>query len=122
MPHRRLDRVNELLKRSLGEIVRREFQVESAGLITVNEVQVAPDLQTATVYVGVIGNARQKQEAIPQLEKQRARIQSLMASDVVLRYTPVLRFLFDNSVERGNRVLAILEEVEKTLPKEEPAK
>ncbi|MBM3875584.1 MAG: 30S ribosome-binding factor RbfA [Verrucomicrobia bacterium] len=120
MPHRRLDRVNEMLKRSLGEIVRREFAIETAGLITVNDVEVAPDLQTATVYIGVIGSPQQRHAAIPLLDKHRARIQSLMAADIVLRYTPVLRFLYDDSVERGNRVLTILEEVEKTLPKEEP--
>ncbi len=122
MAHRRLDRVNELLKRSLGEIIRREFPVERCGLLSVNMVRTAPDLQSATVFVGVIGNAHQRKAAIPSLEKARVRIQSLMASDVVLRYTPVLSFELDDSVERGNRVLAILEEVEKTLPPEEPKK
>jgi ribosome-binding factor A len=122
MPHRRLDRVNELLKRSLGEIIRREFPVEHAGLITVNAVETAPDLQSATVFVGIIGNATQRKAAIPLLEAARVRIQSLMAADVVLRYTPVLRFLRDDSIERGNRVLDILAEIEKDLPEGEPKK
>ncbi|MBI3875252.1 MAG: 30S ribosome-binding factor RbfA [Verrucomicrobia bacterium] len=122
MSQRRIERVRELLKRSLGEIIRREFPVEKAGLITVNEVNIAADLQSATVFVGVVGNAKQKQGAVTLLEQERKRIQSMMAADVVLRYTPVLRFVQDVSIERGNRVLAILEELEKTLPKEEPKK
>jgi ribosome-binding factor A len=46
------------------------------------------------------------------LEKNRARIQGLVAKAVILKYTPRLRFVLDESVERGNRVLKILEELE----------
>ena len=112
----RLQRVSELLKREIGEVIRRELPVDQFGLISVNDVQVASDLHTATVFVGVLGNADQQQKAALALETSRKRIQSLLARAVILKYTPQLRFIVDNSIERGNRVLRILDELEKPGP------
>jgi ribosome-binding factor A len=53
------------------------------------------------------------------LLRYRARIQHLVARAVVLKYTPVLRFVMDESIVRGNRVLQIIEELEKTSPESE---
>ena len=115
----RLLRVRELLKREIGEAIRRELPVEQAGLVTVNDVDVAGDLKNAKVYLGLLGTTEQKKTALNLLNKNRVRIQSLMAKNVVLKYTPRLRFLVDPSVDRGNRVLRIIEELEQTLPKDE---
>jgi ribosome-binding factor A len=89
-----------------------------AEWVTGNEVDVAGDLKNATVYLGLLGTTEQKKTALDLLQKNRARIQSLVAKTVVLKYTPKLRFAVDESVDRGNRVLQIIEELEKTLPKE----
>lgn len=110
----RLERVRELLKRELGEIIRRELPISEAGLITVNEVGVAPDLKSATVFVGVIGTPVQRQKAAHLLEKESKRLQGLVGRAVVLKYTPHLKFIIDEAIERGNRVLEILEEIEKS--------
>jgi len=112
----RLERVRELLKRELGGIIRRELPLAEAGLITVNEVGVAPDLKSATVFVGVIGTAEQRKKAANLLEKESKRIQGMIGRAVVLKYTPHLKFVIDEAIERGNRVLEILEEIEKTHP------
>src|SRR5438445_2244852 len=100
----RHQRVRELLKREIGEIIRREIPVGDAGLITVNDVGVAGDLQSATVFVGIIGNAEQQRKGLEILKRERPRIQGLLGRAVVLKYTPNLRFALDDSVERGNRV------------------
>ena len=110
----RLERVRELLKRELGEIIRRELPISEAGLITVNEVGVAPDLKSATVFVGVIGTPEQRKKAANLLEKESKRIQGMIGRAVVLKYTPHLKFVIDEAIERGNRVLEILEEIEKS--------
>ena len=52
--------MRELLKREIGEAIRREFQVSEAGLITVNDVDVAGDLQSAVVFISILGNADQQ--------------------------------------------------------------
>lgn len=112
----RQERVRELLKRAIGEAIRREFNVNDVGLITVNDVDCAGDLKSATVFVSIFGNAEQQKRGISKLTENRARIQELTAKATVLKYTPVLKFTVDDSINRGNRVMAILEELEKTTP------
>jgi ribosome-binding factor A len=117
----RHQRVRELLKRAIGEIIRREIPPGEAGLITVNDVGVAGDLQSATVFVGVIGTADQQRKSLRILNRERLRVQGLLGRAVVLRYTPRLRFVLDDSVERGNRVLQILDELKQSSPPDEIA-
>jgi ribosome-binding factor A len=113
--------VRELLKREIGEVIRREIPVSEAGLISVNDVGVAGDLKSATVFVGIIGTAKQQRKGFEILRRERFRIQSLVGRAVVLKYTPRLRFVLDDSIERGNRVLQIINEIERTLPHEAPS-
>ncbi len=112
----RHQRVRELLKRQIGEAVRREIPASESSLITVNDVGMAGDLQSATVFVGILGTAEQQRKALATLDQHRVRIQNLVGRAVVLKYTPRLRFVLDDSVARGNRVLQILEEIERTAP------
>jgi ribosome-binding factor A len=120
MPSHRHLRVRELLKRAIGEVIRREFPVESTGLVTVNDVTPAGDLKSATVFISILGAKDQQQRGLELLTQNRTRIQGLMAKSVVLKYTPTLRFVIDDSVTRGNRVMQIIEELEKTAPPVEP--
>lgn len=113
MPSLRIQRVRELLKRAIGEAIRQELPVSEAGLVTVNDVDVAGDLKTATVFVSILGNKDQQKRGAAVLEQHRLRIQDMMARSVVLKYTPKLRFVLDDSVVRGNRVLEIIEQLEK---------
>jgi ribosome-binding factor A len=116
----RLQRVRELLKRQIGEVIRREFEVSQAGMITVNDVDVAGDLHSALVFISILGSPDQQKRGFSLLTRHRNRIQGLVARAVVLKYTPRLKFLMDDSVVRGNKVLSILDEVEKTLPADLP--
>lgn len=108
----RLQRVGELLKREIGEILRRELPVSEAGLISVNEVEVAGDLQSAKVFISVLGNSDQQKHAMRLLNMNRTQIQGRIGRDLALKYTPVLTFVGDDSIEKGNRVLQIIEELE----------
>jgi ribosome-binding factor A len=120
MPSLRIQRVRELLKRAIGETLRREFPVSEAGLISVNEVDVAGDLKSASVFISILGSTDRQKRGFQLLEQHRKRIQGLVGRSVVLKYTPTLRFVLDDSVVRGNRVLQIIEEIEKTAkPAEE---
>jgi len=116
MPSIRLQRVRELLKREIGEAIRREIPVSEAGLVTVTDVDVAGDLRTATVFTSILGNADQQKRGLAMLTQHRRRIQSLVAKSVILKYTPRLRFVMDESIVRGNRVLQIMAELEQAAP------
>ncbi len=114
MPSLRLQRVRELLKREIGEVIRRELPVNEAGLISVNDVDVAGDLHSAIVFVSILGNAEQQKRGFDLLVRHRKRIQGLVGRAVVLKYTPKLRFLMDDSVVRGNRVIEIIADLEQS--------
>jgi len=116
MPNLRHERVRELLKRAIGEAVRREFNVQDCGLISVNDVDLAGDLKSAVVFVSIFGNAEQQKRGIQMVNDHRVRIQGFVAKAVVLKFTPTLKFIFDDSITRGNRVLQIIEEIEKATP------
>ncbi|MCX7867314.1 MAG: 30S ribosome-binding factor RbfA [Limisphaera sp.] len=113
MGSHRIERVRELLKREIGSVIRREFPVEEVGLVSVNDVEVSGDLRRAVVFVSILGSAEQQRKSVQRLQEQRWRIQDLVARSVVLKYIPVLRFVVDDSIARGNRVLQILEELER---------
>lgn len=114
MPSHRNERVRELLKRAIGEAIRTEIPIGHAGLITVNDVEVGGDLRNARVFISVLGNAEQQRAGLALLQENRLRIQDLVAHAVILKYTPRLRFVVDGSVERGNRVLRLIEELERS--------
>ena len=110
MKHRLL-RVNELIKRELSTIVTREINFEPA-LVTINQVDVTPDLKNAHVFVSVLGSGTDG-TVLEKLEKNRVTLQAQLAKTVVLKYTPHLVFHLDNSIERGTRVIKILQELDK---------
>ncbi len=109
MKHRLL-RVNELLKRELSALLVREMTFENL-LVTVNQVDVTPDLKSAHVFISVLGSKGRK-EVLPKLEASRVALQSALSKHVVLKYTPHLVFHLDDSIERGDRVLEILQEIQ----------
>ena len=116
MSSHRVQRVRELLWREIGEVIRREMPVERVGLITVNDVDLTGDLRQATVFVGILGTPEQQQTGLSLLQRNRRRLQALVAKSVVLKYTPHLRFLLDNSVARGTRILQIIDELDQSSP------
>lgn len=109
MKHRML-RVNEVVKRELSTIIMRDLTFEDV-LVTLNTVDVTPDLKNAHVFVSVLGEGSSA-AVMESLEKNRVTLQAELAKKVVLKYTPHLVFHLDQSTERGARVFQILEEIE----------
>ena len=109
MKHRLL-RVNEIVKRELSTIITREMTFENV-LVTVNAVDVTPDLRSAHVFVSVLGKGNHN-AVITQLDENRTILQAELSKHVVLKYTPHLVFHLDESIERGARVFQILQEIE----------
>lgn len=107
----RMDRVNELIKRELAEVIEREWTESS--LVTVTKVSVAPDLHNAKVFVSVFGGGETAEaDAIRFLYKQRGEIQNRLASAVILKFTPILTFTLDHTIAKGSDVLAIMENLD----------
>ena len=113
MPSLRHERVRELLKRTVGDILRRELSTEECGLVSVNDVGVANDLHSAIIFVSVLGSESQQYAASKRLERDRSHFQYMLGREVVLKYTPKIKFNLTDSIEGGDRVLEILKEIEK---------
>ncbi len=110
MKHR-LERVNELIRRELSEIINREVTFHAA-LVTVQQVDITADLKHAHVFVSVIGSEDDAKEAMARLHASRVNLQHLLSKRVVLKFTPHLHFKLDESIERGNRIIDLLGEIE----------
>lgn len=110
MKHR-IDRVRELVKRELGDLIRRELSFDQ--LVTIQEVDMTPDLKQAHVYVSVLGGEDGAgRSVISRLQSHRKELQALLARRVVLKYTPHLYFKLDEAVARGTDVISILESLD----------
>lgn len=114
--NRRLARVRELLKQEVAEILRQELSIEEVGLLTVNAVGVGRDLRSAIVFLGFVGTPAQRKRAPVVLAETAGLIRGRVGSNVRLKFTPDLRFQIDDSIEQGNRVLALLDELDQIAP------
>jgi ribosome-binding factor A len=110
---RRLDRVNELLRREIGAVIQKDYEWRNR-LVTVSDVQVTQDLKEGKVWIGVLGG--EAGSVVEKLNRDHGSIQSKVMKRVVLKSTPVLRFHHDASAVRGVEIVNLLEEVDK-LPK-----
>ena len=115
----RMLRVNELLKREIAEDIQRHFGLTDefdAGAVTVTRVDCSPDLREAKVFVSIFGHEEERADMIRFLNRRRQEIVRMMVRRVRLRYTPRLRFILDESIEKGDRILTMLAEMERENP------
>ncbi len=100
-----------MVKRELSATIALEINFEGA-LVSINAVDVAPDLKSAHVFVSILGIAN-RDSVIGKLEAYRSALQAELSRHVVLKYTPHLIFHLDESIKRGARVLEILDDIGK---------
>ena len=109
----RIARVNELLKREIADVIEKYSLNEGGVLVSVTRVHASESLRNATVYVSIFGADQEKSEAIlKKLYKLKPEIQQQVSRHVILKYTPVLQFVRDTNLEDGDRVLALIRELE----------
>ncbi len=111
----RMTRLNALLQRELGQLVEVYVAPELPHvLITITGVRVASNLREAIVFFSVYGGVQENssEKVLAVLLKRRAQLQGALANKVVMKYTPVLRFKFDATPARADRVMEILSELE----------
>lgn len=82
-----------------------------SSLTTISDVEVSSDLQVVKVYVSVFGDERGKEVAISGLKSKAKYVRGQLGKRMKLRLTPEIRFIEDESLERGSRVIAILDKI-----------
>ncbi|GAB7388260.1 30S ribosome-binding factor RbfA [Bacillaceae bacterium] len=107
----RLQRVGEQIKKELSNLLQREIKDPRIGFVTVTDVEVSGDLQQAKVYISVLGDEEQKASTLEGLAKATGFLRSEIGRRIKLRHTPQLIFKFDESIEYGNRIAALLNEL-----------
>ncbi|MBU3741723.1 MAG: 30S ribosome-binding factor RbfA [Candidatus Kapabacteria bacterium] len=108
----RTERVAGEIQKALATPLQRIAEELGAGLITVTEVRVSPDLQIAHVYLSVFGGKRTPGEVLQHIEdEEMGRLRHHLGRTVKLRYTPSLRLYIDDSLDRALRINAILDSV-----------
>jgi ribosome-binding factor A len=113
-------RVRELMKRELSNVVQRDYDFKDV-LVTINEVDVTPDLRQAHVFVGMLGDERAGRKALEKLKRDAGQLQVKLSKRVVLRYTPRLNFKLDDSIERGVKLLSVIQGIDEEVASRQAA-
>lgn len=108
----RTERVDELLRQEIGLILAREAKDPRIGFATITEVETAPDLRHARVWVSVIGSEAERAETLVALQHAMHFVRRELGTRLRLRRIPELHVRLDDSIERGTRVLHLIQELE----------
>lgn len=109
----RTTRVNELLRAEISELLLREVKDPrvAQGMVTITEVQVSPDLRRAVVYFSHLGTDEERRAALEGLQHSAAFLHRELVHRLSLRSVPELVFKFDPSIERGARLVELINQV-----------
>ena len=109
MPTRRQERVSERIHHEVSDLLLNEIRDPRLEQVTVTGVEITPDLKLATVFVSALGDPEAKDNALKGLERASGYIRRELAQRLAMRVTPALRFVLDESWERGARLDALLD-------------
>jgi len=104
----RPQRLGDLIQRELSELVQRELRDPRVGMITLTGVDVSPDFSHAKVFFTTLSDAHVA-EATQGLRRASGFLRSPLATRIKLYTTPELRFEYDESVERGDRLSRLID-------------
>jgi ribosome-binding factor A len=103
----RMDRIGDLLKQELAQLIQNQLRDPRLGMISVMDVKVAKDLAHANVFITVLG--AEVAPAVETLNNAAGLLRSLLARNLNLRATPKLHFVYDKSIENGRYLSALID-------------
>jgi ribosome-binding factor A len=102
-------RVNEAVREVLSARIAEGLKDPRIGFVTVTHVETSPDLRRARVYVSVLGDAGVREETLAGLGSAHGVLQHSLATELRMKRTPTLEFVFDESIDRGMRISQLLD-------------
>src|SRR5262245_24919353 len=108
----RTERVDELLRQEIGALLAKEVADPRIGFATITDVETAPDLRHAKVWVSVIGGKGDRDETVRALQQAMPFVRHELGRRLRIKRIPELHVRLDDSAERGTRVLHLLNELE----------
>lgn len=113
MQGKRIDRVGHLIQMELSQLILHRVKDPRLGFVTLTHVNVTPDLRSACVFYSALGDAKAKEGTQIALEKSAGFLQKEIGTALQLRYTPRLKFVFDDSLDRGLEIDKVIREIHK---------
>jgi ribosome-binding factor A len=111
MPGARMRRVNEAVREVLSSQLAEGLKDPRIGFVTVTGVDTTPDLRAARVYVSVLGSDDERAAALDGLTSSRGFLQAQIAHELRMKRTPALSFHYDDTIERADRMMRLIDEV-----------
>ena len=109
---RRRERTSKLIQREISELLKREVNdPRLSELISVTEVSLSPDLRYAKIFVSILGSEANKRDMLAGFNIASGFLRRELASRLKMKYVPQLTFHYDNSIERGTRLLELIGQV-----------
>jgi ribosome-binding factor A len=105
----RMRRVDEAMREVLSDAITSELKDPRVGFVTVTAVETSPDLRHARVYVSVLGNPGERRRSLKALDGAHGYLQRRVGTELRMKNTPQLQFVYDETPERGMRITEILE-------------
>jgi ribosome-binding factor A len=103
-------RVNEAVREVLSARIAEGLNDPRIGFVTLTSVETSPDLRHARVYVSVLGEESERAETLAALGSAHGLLQKAIASELRMKRTPTLQFVFDESIDRGMRISELLDD------------
>ena len=104
----RLERVGQVIRDAIAEILRRDIRDPLIGFVTILEVEVSSDLRHAKVFFSVLGDDQQVHDSIKGLLRSRKHINALLGERVDIRYVPKIRFIYDDTAAKAQKMQELL--------------
>lgn len=111
----RMDKVNASMQRTLSTVINNEIRNPNLDdlVITVTEVQTAPDFSSAKIFISALNGLEKKDMIISELAEAEGFIKKRIAEELFLKRIPQLRFFYDDSLDQGNKIMQLLEKIHK---------
>jgi ribosome-binding factor A len=106
----RTRRVGEQMQRELAALIRDEVKDPRVGMVTVSAVEVTRDLAHAKVFISMLGDAETRDASLAALNKAAGFLRHELGQRMLTRTVPQLRFVYDESIERGSRLSALIDQ------------
>lgn len=108
MQTHRTRRVADLIAREIASLIQRNLKDPRVTLVTVTGAEVSPDLRSAKVFYSVFGDAGKREATAQALEKAKGFLRRELGARLDLKATPELRFVYDDTLDRGEHIENLL--------------
>lgn len=107
----RTDRMADLIRDEISRMLLRDIHDPRIGFVTLTGVSVSPDLRAVSVFVSVLGDEQARETSLKALTGAAGYVQKALFRNLRLRYSPVVTFRIDDSIERGERIERALRQI-----------